>query len=148
MSLESLINKDLKDDSIIDILELYDVRIIYDFDRFHENTDDIYWAEFKDNGFTLKFDKDQKLSTIFLYLQKTDDYKKFNGFDFNLPIYENFDEAEQKMKQNGWNIQKSLGEKGSEFYKMWIKAEYPDYFVHYQFKNNKKFMVTVMRKNA
>ncbi len=53
----------------MDILEIFDVEVIYDCDRLHENMPDAYWAHFKKQGFLLNFDAEQKLSTIFLYLE-------------------------------------------------------------------------------
>ena len=39
-----LLGLHLKDDRVIDILETYNMQVIYDFDRDHENIADIYWA--------------------------------------------------------------------------------------------------------
>ncbi|NYF20784.1 hypothetical protein HDC36_002245 [Xanthomonas sp. JAI131] len=51
MTALSLLGKSLKDEEIIDILEQFDVDVVYSFDRIHENTPDVYWAAIKSAGF-------------------------------------------------------------------------------------------------
>ena len=40
--MSSLLGKKLKDDDILDVLEDYEIEVVYDFDRSHENIEDIY----------------------------------------------------------------------------------------------------------
>ncbi len=56
----------MKDDDTLEVLERYDITVTYDFDRTHENIDDMYWAASKDGGFQFRFNKEQKLDVVFL----------------------------------------------------------------------------------
>ena len=85
MNLSSLLGKKLKDDDILDVLEDYEIEVVYDFDRSHENIEDIYWAPAKDAGVQLRFDQSQILDTIFCYAIPLE------GFSMNAPDYLNPD---------------------------------------------------------
>ena len=56
-----LLGRQLKDNDVIDILEGFEMEIVYDFDRLHEGQPDKYWASAKQAGFQLGFDADQSL---------------------------------------------------------------------------------------
>jgi len=55
MHFSQLINRSLKDNSIIEILEHYGIDVVYDFDRTNENEDDLYWAAAQKIGFQFRF---------------------------------------------------------------------------------------------
>ena len=45
MNLGDLLGRMLKDDDVLEVLEAYEVEtVVYDFDRNHENMEDVYWA--------------------------------------------------------------------------------------------------------
>jgi hypothetical protein len=72
MEILPLLGKRLKDDVIIKLLDDWDVEVTYDFDRSHENIEDVYWAQAKDHGITMRFDEKQTLDTVFVYLEPID----------------------------------------------------------------------------
>ena len=81
MNFLSLLGKKLKDDCIVDILDFADIEVIYEFDRSHENLEDLYWAQSKQHGFQFRFDKDQILDNIFIYARSAEG---FTAVDRNL----------------------------------------------------------------
>jgi hypothetical protein len=52
-----LLGKHLKDDEVIEVLEWANMEVVYDFDRLHENTPDVYWASATAEGFQFRFDE-------------------------------------------------------------------------------------------
>jgi hypothetical protein len=68
MNYLSLLGSHLKSDNMLDFLEPYDIEVIYDFDRFHENTSDQYWVTIEELGLRLKFDENQILTDVFVFL--------------------------------------------------------------------------------
>src|SRR4051794_10796508 len=69
-----LLGKALKDDEVVDVLKDAEMQVVYDFDRLHENTPDKYWTESKKDGYQLRFDADQILVTVFLYVAPIDGF--------------------------------------------------------------------------
>jgi len=51
MDFESLLGRQLKDDEVVEVLEARDMQVVYDFDRTHENLEDVYWAAAQASGF-------------------------------------------------------------------------------------------------
>ena len=143
MEFSNLLGKSLKDDAVMEILEVNDIDVIYDFDRTHENMDDIYWAGAKNKGFLFRFNKHQKLDTIFLYMVEREGYTPIDRQQIDVPIYETFDHAEKELESKNISYAKSPGEPGSRTYKWWIKPNFSNYTVHYQFKNGAIRMITL-----
>ena len=56
----------LKSDEVIDLLELYDLPVQYHFDRLHEGASDSYTVESEELSLELRFDADQRCTTIFI----------------------------------------------------------------------------------
>jgi len=146
MKFIELLGKFLKDDDVIEVLEHYDMRVIYDFDRTHENIDDIYWAAAKELGFQLRFDKDQRLTTVFFYISAREGFSPIDRALLDVPIFESFDEAQSASVSQGLPHKASPGEPGSKTYKWWIRLEFGPYTVHYQFKEGKLVAVTLSSK--
>lgn len=149
-----LLGVHLKDDLIVDILESYDMEVIYDFDRLHENNSDVYWARANEAGFLLRFDEKQVLATIFLYLVPREGYAPVQRENFDVTVHETFDEAEQEFKENAIPYEVSSGEPTrasrilgfSSMHKLWIKGDRGRYTVHYQFENGRVSMITLQSK--
>ena len=149
MEFINLIGINLKDDVMLEILEHYDIEVIYDFDRTHENMEDRYWVTSEQNGFQFRFNENKELDVIFLYLSEEDGFTPIDKADLGLPVYETFDNAETSFSENKIPYIQSQGEPGSEMYKAWIKASFNNYTVHYQFEENIINMVTISaQKNA
>ncbi|WPH17312.1 hypothetical protein [Variovorax paradoxus] len=65
MDFESLLGRQLKDDAVVEVLDAHDMQVVYDFDRSHENLEDVYWAAAQASGFQFRFDQDQKLDVVY-----------------------------------------------------------------------------------
>jgi len=145
MNLRNLLGKKLKDDEVLEFIEDYDVGdVVYDFDRSHENMEDIYWAASHSAGFQMRFNQDQVLETIFCYIVKSGEFDPISQNLIGVPVYKTFDEAEEASRKAGVVYSVSDASKGREFYKMWLRMESPDAWVHYQFQDGKVGRVTLM----
>jgi hypothetical protein len=138
----SLLNKKLKDDIIMELLESHEVEVIYEFDRTHENLPDVYWAGIKQAGVQLRFNDYQILDTIFCYIKTRDGFEPIVPDDIGVPIFSSFDEAEQNCKKRGvkYKIPPSS--------QTWLKVEDSVGDVHYEFQDGLLAMVTLMRSTA
>ncbi|MBS0567200.1 MAG: hypothetical protein JSS59_07275 [Proteobacteria bacterium] len=133
----SLLGKELKDDSIIELLEDYDVDVIYAFDRFHENTPDVYWAAIRSIGVQFRFNERQALSTIFCYIAARDGFKAVAEDVVGVPIYKSFQLAEQACLANAAAYEASPT-------KSWLKVLGKSHHVHYEFGDGVLSLVTLM----
>ena len=61
-----LLGSELKSDFLCDLFETYDVQVVYEYDRTHENLADVYRAEIPDLGLQFVFDEGQLLQTLFM----------------------------------------------------------------------------------
>jgi hypothetical protein len=57
MRFETFLGKHLKDDDVIEVLEIHSMKVWYDFDRSHEGLEDIYWSEAPASGFIFRFNE-------------------------------------------------------------------------------------------
>ncbi|MBC3911565.1 hypothetical protein [Undibacterium umbellatum] len=143
MKFSELLDKHMKDDDVIDVLESYDISVIYDFDRTHEGMDDVYWAASTDAGFQFRFDKNQMLDTIFLYMVAREGFTPISRNNIDVPVFDTFDDAERECRSKGIPFKQSQGTPGSDMYKWWIKLDYGTHTAHYQFKEGTLRMVTL-----
>jgi len=102
MNLTALLGRNLKDDEILEVLEVYQIeQVVYDFDRNHENMEDVYWAAARSAGFQLRFDQQQVLDTIFCYIAAEEGFSPVSPHIIGVPIHRSFDEAEAACKAAG-----------------------------------------------
>jgi len=141
-----LLEKHLKDDEIIEVLENFDIDVIYDFDRLHEGMDDVYWATSTAEGFQFRFDEDQVLDTIFLYIEARDGFTPIARNEIDVPVFETFDAALRECSRKGISFKQSQGDPGTEMYKLWIKLDLYTHTVHYQFNEGALCMITLGSK--
>lgn len=137
-----LLNKRLKSDEILDLLETYDMEVIYEIDRTHENIPDEYWTKNLELGLQLKFDEDQRLKIIFINLTDTNGFTPAN--------IENSDILHFDSKKNAVNYALDKGisttEGQAEFYgeeRDWIRFEYEGYSIHYEYRLNALALITL-----
>lgn len=138
MTALSLLGKSLKDDEIIEILEQFDVDVVYSFDRIHENTPDVYWAAVKSAGFQLRFNEQQALDTIFCYIEPREGFAPVTPEEIGVPVYSSFGLAEQSCHSSGAKYQTSGASK------LWLKINDSSHDAHYEFKGGRISMVTLM----
>jgi len=143
MNLFHLLGLPLKSDEIVEVLEYYDVAVIYDFDRLNENSPDAYWASSMSAGFELRFNEHQTLSTIFLYALSRHNFKAIEPSMAGVPFYQGFAEAQASFEAGGIPFRTSS--EGQS----WIKGHFGDHQVHYEFnKEGALALVTIMAANA
>lgn len=127
-----LLQKSLKSDEIMDLLELYEIDVTYDFDRLHENMPDKYWASFHDLGIQMMFDENQILNTIFIFLIPNDEFAPAEISDSDILEFESKQAVRDYAEQNQISTTEGqttfLGKESD-----WIRFDYPDYRVHYDF---------------
>ena len=142
MQFLSLLGKRLKDDEVIEVLEMGDIEVVYDFDRLRENEPDKYWATAKDSGFQLGFDADQILRVVFLYASPTDGFAPVDLGSCDVPFFASGAEVESHASREGLRAKKG----GAEFpgvNREWVRLEYPGYSVHYEFAAGGLRLVTI-----
>lgn len=144
MQYSKLLGKQLKDDSILEILEHFDIDVVYAFDRTHEGMEDVYWATSQENGFQFRFNEAQKLDTIFLYIVSRDGFTPISYNEIDVPIYESFAEAKSAFEKAGLEYVKSPGEDPNDkWFQRWIKANLGHLTTHYEFKDGQLRMITL-----
>ena len=104
MNFSELIGKSLKDPEVIELLEFKEIEVIYDFDRHFENIDDLYWASCEKGGFQFRFNCDQILDTVFLYVTAHDGFTPIDLALVDVETFENFDSAENYYKNQRGQI--------------------------------------------
>lgn len=144
MQFSTLLGKKLKDDEVIEILEDFDIDVVYSFDRFHENSEDVYWASATEDGFELRFNENQTLDVIFLFMIDKNKSKSINRNYVDVPIFESFINAKNYFEEN--NIQYNMSPSNNpddEYYQRWIKAHKDKHTEHYEFIDNTLNMITL-----
>lgn len=140
MQLSDYIGKRLKSDDVIEILERFDMSVIYDFDRLHEDAADRYSASARSAGFELGFDEQQVLCTIWCYIQPVSGFSAIDPAIVGARCFATFAEAVLHAEKAG------IGTSQSKDAGSWIRFEYERTpWVHYQFSEGRLEMVTVMR---
>ena len=132
MDLLNLLGKQLKDDELIDLLEDYDVEVVYSYDRLKENQPDEYWASIPELGIQLNFDENQTLNTTFIFLEKKDGFEVANLGVFPLPQFK----SKEAMRQHAESEEIPYTEGQGDFLGKpydWIRFDYPKYKLHYDF---------------
>jgi hypothetical protein len=146
MNFSALLGKKLKDDEVIEVLETHDMTVVYEFDRTHENMDDLYWSDAKPDGFQFGFDKDQVLYVIILYVAASEGFEPIDRSTLSFPLYETFDEAKNSFETEGVSYRQSAGEPGSAMHKWWIKGDFGSFTRHYQYQDGSLFRVSLSAK--
>ena len=143
MQFADLLGRKLKDDTILEVLETHDMIVVYEFDRTHENMDDLYWSDAKSEGFQLGFNKDQLLYVVFLYVAPSDGFSAIDPLMVPYPLYKTFEEAKAAFELAGLSYSASVGAPGTPIHKWWIKADYESHTRHYQYKAGCLFRLTL-----
>lgn len=147
MEFKKLLGHNLKDDEVVKVLEDSDMDVIYDFDRLHQDLDDRYWAPSKRDGFQFRFDRNQILDKIFLYIVRNDGFYPIQSGELDVDKFDTFDEAEGHFKSKGLAYTVSAGKPGTVNYKWWIRADYQSCLIHYQFKEGRIFQIEIMKNS-
>ena len=139
-----LIGKHLKDDDVIELLEDFDAVVIYDFDRLHENMPDVYWAACKRQGIQFRFDANQVLDTVFLYLENREEFDPIGPADIeDIQLFAGGADVEAHCAATGAEFKKGGPSDGT---KSWARIDSPDKSIHYEFVDGGLSMVTVFTR--
>ena len=144
MDFIQLLGKHLKDNSVLELLEQFEIDVIYDFDRTHEGMGDVYWAAFQDQGFLLRFDHNQKLDVIFLYISPHEGFISIPESEIDVPVYSSFSEAKNAFKEECLEYLNSpSNDPNDRWYQRWIKANHENYTSHYEFVDKQLRKITL-----
>jgi len=143
MNLFTLLHLALKSDEVIDLLELHEINVTYDFDRLNENSPDVYHASSHEAGFELRFNERQVLDTIFMYALPRDGFEPIEPSQAGVPFYRSFAEAKAAFQANAVPfIKEKVGEG-------WIKGTFGEHAIHYEFNQAGALsLVTIMAADA
>jgi hypothetical protein len=145
MKFLSFLGKRLKDDDVIDVLECAQIKVVYDFDRLHENIPDRYWAASKKDGFLFGFDANQILEVIFLYVAPNEDFAPVIRTDCDVQFFSTIDEVEAHGAERKFRVTKGkaalLG-----IQRDWVRLEYEKQSVHYEFRSDQLALVTITKR--
>jgi len=144
MKFSQLLGNQLKDDSITELLEHYDIDVTYDFDRTNEGMEDVYWAASRENGFQFRFNEAQQLDVVFLYLVPLEGFTPIPFGEIDVPIYDSFSAAKSAFTKEGLNFVISPSDDpNDDWYQRWIKATRGSCTTHYEFEDKKLRMITL-----
>lgn len=141
-----LLGKHLKGDDVIEVLEAFDMKVTYDFDRLNEGQPDAFWAESKPDGFQLRFDASQTLDTIFLHVAPSDSFAAISPSRCEVPLFSNVIEA----KAYGGSEHLKVATGSSDFlgvHRDWVRIESAEHSTHYEFHEGTLAMITVSRND-
>ncbi|MDO9484188.1 MAG: hypothetical protein Q8Q84_12525 [Hydrogenophaga sp.] len=141
-----LLGRRLKDDFINDLFETYDVEVIYDYDRNHENMPDRYRAEIPDLGLEFVFDENQIFLTLFIDQKEIQKWNPFQDDQARLKKFSSKSSAREFAKENEISVTEGKAEfMGTE--SDWIRFDFPAYSIHYGFVSGILKKLTIQNKN-
>jgi hypothetical protein len=144
MKMLPLLGKALKDDDIMELLEMMDVAVVYDFDRLHENLPDVYWAKATAHGITMRFDQEQRLDVVFIYLKAIEGQTPIERSELEDVVpFGSVAEVEAYAGERHIAWSKGLRPAGWSPPGDWIRLERERYRVHYDFREGELYVITV-----
>ena len=145
MKYRPLLRKRLKSDEILDFLETYDMEVVYEIDRTHENMPDEYWTKCLELGLQLVFDENQYLKIVFINLTDADGFTPANLADSDVLQFDSKTVAASHAHQEGITTSEGRGVfLGEE--RDWIRFEHKEYSVHYEYRLGFLALVTLAAK--
>jgi len=140
--LSDLFDLNMKSDEIMDLLEHFDMEVVYEFDRLGEGTPDSYSTSSHEEGFEFRFDEHQVLETIWCHIRERDEFSPIEVSCIGVYLPASMSEARNHANSTGERITESEPDEGSS---SWIRVERAQLWVHYQFDDGKLSLVTLMR---
>jgi hypothetical protein len=139
MQLANYLGALLKSEAIIEVLEHFEMPVIYDFDRLQENTADSYSASAKQAGFEFCFDERQVLEVIWCYVLPRSGFSAISLDIVGATSFDTFAAAKAYAAERDVKISQSkTGES-------WIRFEYDGLWVHYEFQNTQPTLITLTK---
>jgi hypothetical protein len=139
MQLSKFIGAHLKSAETIELLEYFEMPVIYDFDRLQENAADSYSAPAKQAGFELRFDEQQILEVIWCYVLPRSGFSAINPDIVGVASFGTFPSAKAHADQHGIKISRSKADEA------WIRFEYDGLWVHYEFQDSELALITLTK---
>jgi len=136
-----LLGTELKSDFFCDLLETYAVKVVYEYDRTHENMPDRYLAEIPELGLQLVFDERQRLYTLFANLVEIKTFCPISPLSQSTPLFDSKELAQTYAEDKSITFTEGSAEFLGE-QKDWIRFELADHSVHYEFVKSTLRMIT------
>lgn len=137
-----LLGQRLKDDEIAEMLDQDEVAVVYDFDRVHENTEDRYWAAAKDQGYQLRFNAQQILDVIFLYVQPREGFTPITpALAEDVSFFASVADLESYVASKKVPVKRGRPASNHQ----WVKIEANGFSIHYEYKDDQLSMITLMK---
>lgn len=134
MTLLSLLNRPLKDDDVIELLEWMGTEVTYDFDRSHENMPDVYWAKADIYGLTLRFNEHQALDTIFLEVESIGEIRgEYPSLIEGITFFKSDAQVRAYAADHGIQIKSGSRPAALPPAGSWARLDYEHQRVHYEF---------------
>ena len=137
----------LKDDFLNDLFETYEVDVVYEYDRTHENMPDEYRAEIPDLGLQFVFDENQMFFTLFIEQKQAETWNPFEEDDVRLKRFATKASARNHATENRMAISEGNAEfMGEE--RDWIRFDLSGYSIHYEFVGGCLKKITIQNGNG
>ena len=137
------LGKALKADEVLELLEDQDIDVVYDIDRSHENIPDKYWATSQKNGFQFRFDADQKLDVIFLYVAPVDGFSAIDCRDLDVPSFAGIAQVEAYCTSKNLRFAKGQMRSGVLSDRDWARIDFDAHSIHYDFRADILTIITL-----
>ncbi|TAA42705.1 hypothetical protein [Corallincola spongiicola] len=141
MNLPSLLNLSLKSDELIELFELYEVEVVYAYDRLYEGTEDKYYGSIYDLGLEFSFDHEQILKTIFVFMNTTEEYQAASLSKLGIDEFSDKPSLLEHVKSNNLEFQEGEAEFLGE-YRKWVKVIFDGHSIHYEYLKSGLSQVT------
>lgn len=150
MKFRDLLGSQLKSDFLIELFESYDVDVIYRYDRLYEGQKDEYVAKIPELNLEFLFDSSQRLITLFMNQLGYEECSLFSESDLRGSAFSTSKEAIDFAIHNGINYEHRQAKENRIFGEIpeWVKFNFEEYFIHYQFKNGGSSRVTLQLQSA
>lgn len=140
MNLSKLLGRKLKEDETIDVLEECGIeKVVYDFDRLHENEPDVYWAGSEAKGFLLRFNELQICVAVFCYIRSSEGFEPIDPTWPGVTVFRSYEQAERHCRDNGMSY--SVAERPVAA--SWLRVHTGFGKVHYEFRDGDLAMITL-----
>jgi len=147
MELIPLLHQILKSEILIDLFETYDVLVVYEYDRTYEGRADAYWAKIPSLGLEFVFNKSQVLKTIFVYVVPEDELVAADLNELGIDSFPSKQTAIESAIEN--SVHFTEGETNVfDDHRDWIKYEYSNYSIHFEYRDSVLSLITLEANNA
>ena len=146
MTLLDLIGIKLKDDFLCDLFETYCVNVKYSYDRTHDNMADEYRCAIPELGYEFIFDDLQTFQTIFVTPKEITTWNPFEE-DERIILFPSKQCARDHAKDRNIKIEENCVEHSGEILD-WIRFDFPQYSIHYQFVESELKRYSISKARA